>query len=92
MWARGPSSGAPTDAVSPGGVIVRAVERARIASGCPMARRFQENWDSSLLRQNLPNAPNLCAHAAQLFFDVFVATVNVVDTVDDCLALGHQRG
>lgn len=46
---------------------------------------------SSLLQQ-LPHPFNLRTNALQLFFDVLVAAVNVIDAVNDRLAFGDQRG
>jgi hypothetical protein len=44
-----------------------------------------------LLRQDFADPPHLRADAFQLLFDVFVAAINVVDAVDDRLAVGDQR-
>ena len=43
-------------------------------------------------RENLPDAANLRPYAFQLFFDVLVAAIDVIDAIDDGLAVGDQRG
>jgi hypothetical protein len=44
---------------------------------------------SPLLRQDLADAPNLRSYSAQLFFNVLIAAVNVIDAVNNRFALGH---
>ena len=44
-----------------------------------------------LLRKHLSDASDLRADGLELFFDMFVAAIDVVDAVDDCLAIGYQR-
>ena len=47
---------------------------------------------SRLLGEHLSDALDLGADGAELFFDVFVAAVYVVDAVDDGFAVGDQGG
>jgi hypothetical protein len=42
-----------------------------------------------LLGQDLPDPTNLRTHSSQLLFNVFVAAVNMIDTVNDRFALGN---
>ena len=42
--------------------------------------------------KNVAQALNLGAHAAQLILNVLVAAVHVVDTIDNGLSVGNQRG
>ena len=45
-----------------------------------------------LLAQDLADATNLGAYAFEFFFDIFVAAIDVVDPVNDGLAIGNQGG
>src|SRR5207249_7155860 len=42
------------------------------------------------LRQDLANAPDLGAYAAQLFLNVLVAAIDVIDAVDNRFAVCNQ--
>ena len=44
------------------------------------------------LAEDVAHAADLGADAAELFFDVLVAAVHVVDAVEDGFAFGDQRG
>ncbi len=43
-------------------------------------------------REDFADALDFRADAAQFFFNVFVAAVDVVDAVDDGFAVGHESG
>src|ERR1700757_5138543 len=53
----------------------------RLSTGSPLA-----------LREDFADAADFCANAFQLLLDMFVAAVDVVDAVDDGLAVGDQGG
>ena len=44
------------------------------------------------LGKHFADAADLGADSLQFFFNVFVTTIDVVDAVDDGLAVGDQRG
>ena len=46
----------------------------------------------SFLGEHFADAFDLGADGAELFFDVLVAAVDVVDAVDDGLAIGDESG
>src|ERR1700756_1554578 len=43
-----------------------------------------------LLREHLSDASDLGTDSLEIFFDWFVAAIDVVDAVDDRLSIGHQ--
>lgn len=46
---------------------------------------------AKLFWKYVSQAPNLCAHATQLLFNILVPAIDVVHTVDDRLSVGYQR-
>ena len=49
-------------------------------------------WGGCLLGEDFADAADLGSYCAQLFFDVFVATVDVIDAIDDGFSVGDQCG
>ena len=45
-----------------------------------------------LLAEDLTHAANLSTDAAQLFFNVLIAAIDVVDAIEDAFTVGNQRG
>lgn len=41
--------------------------------------------------ENISDAANLCADAAQFLFDALIAAINVIHAIDNGFALGNQR-
>jgi hypothetical protein len=48
--------------------------------------------ETLLLAEDVPHATDLGAYATELFFDALIATVDVVDAVEDRLAIGDESG
>src|SRR6266852_6026234 len=48
-------------------------------------------WGCSSVGEDIAYTPDFGAHGFQLFFDVLVAAVQVIDAVDDGLAIGDER-
>jgi hypothetical protein len=49
-------------------------------------------WGGSPFREDVAHAANFRSDCFQLFFDIFVATVQVIDAVNDCFTVSHQGG
>ena len=65
-------------------VMVRADGGQTWIAACPEV--------NLLLAEDVAHAADLGAYAAELFFDVLVAAVDVVDAVEDGLAVGDEGG
>ena len=56
---------------------------------CPLCQRTGQL--SALLGQHLADSLHLRADSAQLFFNPLVAAIDVIDAIDNRLAIGNQR-
>ena len=54
--------------------------------------RLDGNGHLALIGEDIAEAANLGAHAAQLFLNVFIAAVHVVNAVENGLTVGDEGG